>query len=153
MTLEQLLEHALNCSGTLPVMVPLPDGEFIEATGYEVQELELAEGGSIFAFLLLSEEPEPRRVRVNLPDDAPIHTWFGLSYAQYLSIPRSALQTMPSEWQERFTQCLEELDESIDWRPAEGRYWVQLKNDKGQFIHDPLQDYQKGRRRLPLRGE
>ena len=82
-----------------------------------------------------------------IPDGA-IHDWFELSYAQYLTIPRSVLQSMPSEWQEIFVKCLEELDEKIDWRPKEGRYWVKLKDDKGRYVEDPLMDYQRGRRKI-----
>lgn len=77
-----------------------------------------------------------------------IHHWFDLSYAQYLTIPRSALQSMPDEWQSEFVALLEELDETIDWRPKEGRYWVQLKDRKGRYVADPLMDYERGRRRL-----
>jgi hypothetical protein len=80
-----------------------------------------------------------------------IHMWFELSYAQYLTIPRSVLQSMPDEWQRRFVQCLEELDYNMDWRPKKGRYWVRLKNEKGQFISDPLMDYQRGRRKINLK--
>ena len=77
-----------------------------------------------------------------------IHHWFDLSYAQYLTIPRSALQSMPNEWQSEFVALLEELDETIDWRPKEGRYWVQLKDKRGRYVADPLMDYERGRRRL-----
>lgn len=77
-----------------------------------------------------------------------IHTWFGLSYAQYLTIPRSVLQSMPDEWQDRFVTCLEELDQAIDWRPRSGRYWVQLKDGKGRYVEDEFMDYQRGRRRV-----
>ena len=80
----------------------------------------------------------------------PIHYWFELSYAQYLTIPRSVLQSMPTEWQKLFVKCLEELDETIDWRPKEGRYWVKLKNAKGVYVSDPLMYYQRGRRKIPL---
>ncbi len=83
-------------------------------------------------------------------DDGAIHIWFELSYAQYLTIPRSVLQSMPLEWQERFVRCLRELDNTIDWRPKSGRYWVQLKNDKGLLVHDSLMDYDRGRRRVNL---
>lgn len=58
---------------------------------------------------------------------------------------------MPPEWQARFVQCLEELDEAIDWRPEEGRYWVRLKDSKGRFVEDPLMDYERGRRAIPMR--
>jgi hypothetical protein len=82
--------------------------------------------------------------------DEPIHEWFELSYAQYLTVPRSVLQSMPKEWQDRFVKCLEELDEKIDWRPQEGCYWVKLKDDKGRYMRDPLMDYERGRRRVPF---
>ena len=70
---------------------------------------------------------------IELKSSEPIHDWFELSYAQYLTIPRSVLQSMPTELQERFTTCLDELDETIDWRPKEGCYWVQLRDDKGRY--------------------
>ncbi len=93
-----------------------------------------------------------------------LHGWFGLSYAQYLSIPRSVLQSMPDNWQRKFARLLRELDDSIDWRPKVGAYQVRLRvhtyefdEDKsrevgvwGAELDDPLHDYNRGRRRLPL---
>jgi hypothetical protein len=84
-------------------------------------------------------------------EDGKIHYWFELSYAQYLTIPRSVLQSMPSGWQERFVACLNELDETIDWRPKAGRYWVQLKDGSGRYTEDPLMDYERGRRHIEWR--
>lgn len=77
-----------------------------------------------------------------------IHLWFELTYAQYLTIPRSVLQSMPDEWQAQFVALLDELDETMDWRPQEGRYWVQLKDARGRYVADPLMDYERGRRRI-----
>lgn len=85
------------------------------------------------------------------PYDEPIHEWFELSYAQYLTIPRSVLQSMPVEWQHRFVQCLEELDETIDWRPTDGQYWCYLKDRDGNLLEDSLADYERGRRRVTAR--
>jgi len=82
-----------------------------------------------------------------------VHSWFELSYAQYLTIPRSVLQSMPDEWQDRFVKCLEELDNTIDWRPKSGRYWVQLKDGRGRYVEDPFMDYQRGRRVIAHRNE
>lgn len=45
-----------------------------------------------------------------IADTEAIHTWFSLSYANYLVVPRSVLQSMPSEWQTRFVAMLGELD-------------------------------------------
>lgn len=88
-----------------------------------------------------------------LPESEPIHEWFELGYAQYLTIPRSVLQSMPEQWQKRFVECLEQLDAMIDWRPTEGRYWVQLKNAKGRYVEDKFMDYERGRRRIPWKDE
>jgi hypothetical protein len=73
-----------------------------------------------------------------------ITDYFEISYAQYLTIPRLVLESMPIEWQEKFVELLDELDETYDWRPREGCYWVKLKDDKGRFSHAPLEDYRYG---------
>lgn len=47
-----------------------------------------------------------------------IHAWFELTYANYLVLPRSVLQSMPDEWQHRFVGCLEEMGKAygyLDW--------------------------------------
>lgn len=75
-----------------------------------------------------------------------IQDWFELTYAQYLTIPRSVLQSMSNLWQEKFVSLLEELDETIDWRPNGGRYWVRLKDITGRFVEDGFMDYERGRR-------
>lgn len=77
-----------------------------------------------------------------------IQDWFELTYAQYLTIPRSVLQSMPEEWQLRFVKCLDELDDKYDWKPKQGRYWVRLKDGKGKFVRDFFMDYERGRRRI-----
>lgn len=75
-----------------------------------------------------------------------IHGWFELTYAQYLAIPRTVLQSMPEEWQEKFVALLEELDETFDWRRS--GCWVKFKDVSGRFIEDELGDYERGRRIL-----
>lgn len=70
-----------------------------------------------------------------------LETWWGLSRVKYLTIPRSVMQCMPDEWQGRMAKLLFELDETIDWRPIEGRYWVCLKNAKGRYVHDSFDEY------------
>ena len=47
-----------------------------------------------------------------------VHAWFGLSYANYLVLPRSVLQSMPDEWQRRFTSLMDEMNDAfghLDW--------------------------------------
>lgn len=77
----------------------------------------------------------------------PIHEWFNLTYASYLTIPRSVLQSMPTEWQERLVSLLEEMsakcaEYDIDL-PATT---VAVRDARGRFMHDWLTDYQRGRR-------
>lgn len=76
--------------------------------------------------------------------DPPLNEYFGLSYAQFITIPRLVVQSMPLEWQNKMKALLEEMDNTFDWRPKEGRYWVKLKNEKGQYCHAPLNDYRHG---------
>jgi hypothetical protein len=81
----------------------------------------------------------------------PVHCYFELSYANYLVIPRTALQSMPLEWQKRFIECMEQLDEAIDWRQ---NYEVILRDNYGKILsitNDPLNDYERGRRRIPIK--
>jgi hypothetical protein len=76
--------------------------------------------------------------------DDPISEWFELSYAQFLTVPRLVMESMPYEWQLQMKVLLEEMDNTFDWRPLEGRYWVKLKDDKGRYCDAPLQDYRHG---------
>ena len=86
--------------------------------------------------------------------DRLIHDWFELSYAQYLTVPRSVLQSMPEDWQAKFVALLDEMDDKMDWRPKRGHYWVSLRGNGGRFVsiqNDPLIDYDRGRRLVPAR--
>lgn len=84
---------------------------------------------------------DPEIIAAVVEAEEPVHEWFELTYAQYLTIPRSILDAMPVEWQHRFVDCLNELDGTFDWRPSEGRYWVQLKDAQGRYREDPLMEY------------
>jgi hypothetical protein len=79
----------------------------------------------------------------------PIHEWFELSYANYLVLPRSLLQSMPVEWQERMVSLLNEMDRAFQLPPVE--YRVQMIRD-GKFVRDELADYKRGRRRVRRTG-
>ena len=76
--------------------------------------------------------------------ESPIHIWFELSYAQFLTIPRLVMESMPMDWQHKMAALLEQLDGTFDWRPKKGRYWVKLKDDKGRYCDAPLNDYRYG---------
>lgn len=76
--------------------------------------------------------------------ESPISYWFELSYAQFLTIPRLVMENMPLEWQEKMKTLLEELDDTFDWRPKEGCYWVRLKDAQGRYCKAPLGNYRHG---------
>ena len=76
-----------------------------------------------------------------------IHQAFGLSYANYLVIPRTVLQSMPDEWQEAFVALLEQTHVMFPGWEMNG-YRVSALDDRGKFTKDPLADYERGRRRL-----
>lgn len=57
--------------------------------------------------------------------DGPVHTWFGLSYSNYLVLHRTLMQSMPVEWQERMVACLDELYEAYAHVDKPDTYWVQ----------------------------
>ncbi len=88
----------------------------------------------------------------------PIHDFFGLSYASYLVLPRTLLQSCSRETQVALVAALERVREEECANRRE--YWpdndqcdaeivVKLKDSAtGRFIKDDLADYQRGRRRL-----
>lgn len=80
-----------------------------------------------------------------------IHTWFSLSYANYLVLPRALLQSMPDEWQERFVACLDELEAAARDVPQAYGYRVMAIDERKRFTVDPVPHYDRGRTRLPLR--
>lgn len=47
------------------------------------------------------------------PTPDAIHTWFGLSYANYLVLPRTLLQSMPDAWQERLVELLDQYEDAF----------------------------------------
>jgi hypothetical protein len=80
--------------------------------------------------------------------DGEVHRWFSLSYANYLVLPRSVLQSMPLEWQERFVDVLAELNDSFHHLPWP-EYAVQARGKDGRFLtDDPIPHYDRGRTRL-----
>lgn len=42
-----------------------------------------------------------------------LETWWGLSYAPFLVMPRVAMKLMPEEWQEKMAELLHQYDETI----------------------------------------
>lgn len=76
----------------------------------------------------------------------PIHGYFGLSYANYLVIPRSLLQSMPKAWQQGLVDLLTGLGTHFGEAIDPVKYEV-LARDKatGLFASDPLSPYRHTR--------
>lgn len=72
-----------------------------------------------------------------------IHDWFGLTYANYLVMPRTLLQSMPKEWQLRFVRMLMEfylafdhieMAECYNVQAAEYRKLTDMTDEEIRFI-------------------
>lgn len=48
-------------------------------------------------------------------DVEAIHTWFSLTYSNYLVLPRSVFQSMPDEWQTKSVELLEDCSDKFDY--------------------------------------
>lgn len=82
-----------------------------------------------------------------------MHNFFELSYANYLVVPRTLLQSCSQEVQQRLADALEAVYQE-EKKHMDGEHWpygasihVSLRED-GKFVKDDLADYQRGRRRL-----
>ena len=71
--------------------------------------------------------------------EPPIHKWFGLSYSSYFTIPRSALQSMPLEWQEQFITLMNEAEKLGIQTPD--NYEVRRRDEDGKYMSDPWANY------------
>lgn len=69
-----------------------------------------------------------------------VHAWFGLSYSNYLVIPRTLLQSMPKEWQRDFVAKLSELDEAFAHVEQADCYKVQaaIEREVGDLTDEEL---------------
>ena len=63
-------------------------------------------------------------------DPMDIHSWFGLTYSNYLVLPRTLLQSMPARWQYEFVVLLQELDEAFAHVETASSYSVQATREK-----------------------
>jgi hypothetical protein len=94
--------------------------------------------------LEVSEQDDTGRWHLNAVD---VHTYFSLTYSNYLVLHRSILQSMPMDWQPRFTEVMREVDAAVESAglnmPASCT--VRWRDDKGKFVSDPIPHYNRGR--------
>jgi hypothetical protein len=100
------------------------------------EEVDLCLGLGITPAVLASEKSDP------------IHEFFGLTYANYLVLPRAILQSLPLPTQRKLVQVLEEIRALYgdDFQPP--AYRVLCLDERGKFITDPCPHYNKGRERI-----
>lgn len=74
---------------------------------------------------------------------APVHDWFGLSYSNYLVIPRAILESMPVGWQKQFVDLLRECDTAVADAKIEtsAKYRVTPIGADGKFAREPMPHY------------
>jgi hypothetical protein len=75
--------------------------------------------------------------------DGPVHLWFELTYAHYLVLPRSLMQAMPIEWQQRIVACLNEIRAASSKLDVSDKYTVLLRGEKGRIVSDPYSNYRR----------
>lgn len=85
--------------------------------------------------------------------DEPIHEYFELSYASYLVLPRSILQSMPKKWQRKTVTLLRELEsecrvQGIEWPVGGESIAVNLRGRDGKFKRDFYCSYRRGHRNV-----
>lgn len=78
-------------------------------------------------------------------NDVPIHDMFGLSYSNYLVLPRSILQSMPVNWQKKFVKLIDEMEDKTSILKLIPDYIIypewQLKNLSDISVGELLEDY------------
>jgi len=76
-----------------------------------------------------------------------------LSHAQYLTIPRSMIQEMSVQWQDKLANLLTMMDNKFDWRPKNMVYYCFLLDEElhrkdielmNEISFDPLAEYRHG---------
>ncbi|HYD58902.1 MAG TPA: hypothetical protein VEC35_01010 [Noviherbaspirillum sp.] len=105
-------------------------------------------GSSVFAAWEMWQAARRSQGR-EVPEGQSVHEWFGLTYAQFLTLPRVIMEAMPMEWQLKMTVLLDEMDAAFDWLPASGNmYYVRVgkpiewpyEDDDGNPIEPTLQE-------------
>lgn len=78
-------------------------------------------------------------------ENESIHGYFGLTYANYLVLHRSFLQSMPDEWQTQFVRMLRQLDDAFQHVDKPDMFRVHATTWAGRYAKDPVPHYNRGR--------
>jgi hypothetical protein len=80
----------------------------------DVLERWVAEGQELAVKANASVEAWEAEAQEDAIEPDAVHKHFGLSYANYLVLPRTLLQSMPDAWQARFVAFVDELSEAFE---------------------------------------
>ena len=70
--------------------------------------------------------------------DGAINKAFGLTYANFLVLPRTFLMDMPLEWQNQFAKLLEQYNESVSDLSPDYEYDINISfKNSGKFCKIP----------------
>lgn len=84
---------------------------------------------------------------MDVPDQDAVHDFFGTTRANFLVLPRVALQSMPDDWQRRFVELLNDIPEVLpDFVHKEPeKYTVNCRRQDGRYINNPWPHYRHNR--------
>lgn len=89
-------------------------------------------------------EGAPRDSGASVVETEAIHLHFGLSYANYLVLPRTLLQSMDDRWQTEFVALLDQLCEAFRHVPQADAYKVEAAEEHTVSEMSPNQLKQAG---------
>lgn len=61
----------------------------------------------------------PGKYDLRQESSEPVHEYFELTYAQFIVLPRTVLQSMPTWWQQEFVRLMRKYDEAREGLPQE----------------------------------
>ncbi|WP_228981393.1 hypothetical protein [Streptomyces sp. DH12] len=127
---------------------PFGDGpDLIDGVEWLDDHVARPAGADIEAWILegrRAAEKAAARVADRDDDSDAVHRYFSLSYANYLVLPRTLMQSMPGEWQAQFVHLLKQLDETFEGAPQAEAYIVQAAVEKPAYDLD-VQERQAAR--------
>lgn len=90
----------------------------------------------------MEDDALPKRIVEDALPKRVVHDFFGLTYSNYLVVERALLQSMPTEWQEKFVALLDEMQERIRANGVEvpDSYWVRAREGQ-RFIRNEIPHY------------
>ena len=84
-------------------------------------------------------------------EEDAVHCWFELSYSSYMVLPWTMLQSMNCEWQKKFIELVNEMDNKLGHHNKVYSYTVLARDKNHKLMFDDLRNYERGRRKLEIK--